>query len=48
MLVVCRTGGIAVGGAVLGPGDALAFEGALAVAPQDGDADGVVVTIRRA
>ena len=48
VLVVCRTGGIAVGGAVLGPGDALAFEEALAVAPQDGDADGVVVTIRRA
>ncbi len=48
VLVICRTGRLAAGGAVLGPGDAVAFEGALEVAAQDGDADGLVVTLRRA
>lgn len=48
MLVICRKGFLAAGGAVLGPGDAVAFGGALEVTAQDGHADGLVVTIRGA
>ncbi len=43
-LVFCREGSIAAGGDVLGPGDAVLFEGALEIAaPGDGAATGLVV-----
>ena len=45
VLVICRTGRLAAGGAVLGPGDAVAFEGMLEMATQDGGVDALVVTI---
>ena len=45
-LVFCREGSIAAGGEVLGPGDAVLFEGALEIAACDGAATALVSTVR--
>ena len=45
-LVVCREGTVAVGGEVLGPGDAMVFEGTSEIAGCDRAARGWLVVIR--